>query len=72
MKIKLEDVIETNSQIISMQKVFKEKYKRYLKKIKETHKMLYFIGVLETVIIIIVGVIQLFLIKNLISEKRLF
>lgn len=66
--IKEINYLKTRMQFIS--DVYKEKQEAYLKNLKRAHSKLFFFSILEVLAVITINVVQIYAIKNLVSNKR--
>ena len=69
---KIEEINMLRSQIYFMSEVFKENKNLYLDNLKRSHSKLYYFGSFEIVLVFLVNIVQLFTIKNLITNKKIF
>ena len=66
--IKEINYVKTRMQFIS--DVYKEKQDKYLRNLKSAHSKLFFFSVLEILGVVVINVVQIYVIKNLVSNKR--
>ena len=66
--IKEINYIKTRMQFIS--DVYTEKQEGYLKNLKRAHSKLFFFSVIEMLAVVAINVVQIYIIKNLVSRKR--
>ena len=68
---KVKDIQYMKSKMEFISELYNEKQKRFLNNIKRSHNKLFYFSVAEVAAMIVINMIQIFVIKNLISNKRI-
>jgi hypothetical protein len=71
-KKKLNAINMMRSQIYFMSEIFRERKNDYLKNLKSSHSKLYYFSIFEIFVIFAVNLVQILIIRNLISNKKIF
>ena len=68
---KVKDIQYMKSKMEFISEIYTEKQKRFLKNIQKSHNKLFYFSLAEVAAMIVINMVQVFVIKNLISNKRL-
>lgn len=71
-KVMLDNINKIKSKIFHIQEIYEEKEKRFMKNIQSLHKKMKIWSILEIFLVILVGISQLSVMKNLLLNKVLF